>query len=103
MDAASIKVSSNRGINMIENDLKQSLLKIKEALSNSDSVDEEALKLAQELELEIQNKLEESKPQDDLSFYRDLAVEFETKFESKHPIAASLVREVIDTLNKIGV
>ena len=83
--------------------LKQALIDIRNSLDGADSVDEETLELARELELDIYKILETSRQPNDIETSMDLAVALEAKFESEHPAAANVVREVINTLHKIGI
>lgn len=91
---------------MSSNQLKQSLIKIRESLDNADSIDEETLALARELEIDIE-KIVAAKSMADsdtsLDSSMDLATALEAKFESEHPVAASFVRELINALHKMGI
>ncbi len=88
---------------MPSDQLKQSIIKIRESLSTADSIDEETLALAQELENDISNIVSANAPQEELNSSLDLATALEARFESEHPVAASFVREIINALHKMGI
>ncbi|MFL0810421.1 MAG: DUF4404 family protein [Agarilytica sp.] len=87
---------------MSADNIKNALKKLRDQIDSSDSVDEETLALAQSLEVDIQRLLdtEENNPS---SSPVDLANSLEARFESNHPVAAGIVREIVNTLQKMGV
>lgn len=89
---------------MTNDQIKQSLIEIRESLANADSVDDETLALAKALEDDFDRLEARDADQDlDLSNSMDLATALETRFEADHPVAANLLREVINALHKMGI
>ena len=89
---------------MSNDQLKQSLIKIRESLNATDSVDEETLALAKALENDISNIVgAEDASIEEIETSMDLATALEARFESDHPVAANFVREIINALHKMGI
>ena len=88
---------------MSEASINASLKKLRESLEQADNIDEETLVLAQTLEADIQKALNAEKGEIETDSPADLAMELETRFESSHPLVAGLLREIVNTLHKIGV
>lgn len=86
---------------MSNDSIKQALIKLRESLDEANEVDEETLALAQSLEIDIQKMLDSESAE--VSSSVDVAMSLETRFESEHPVAASIVREIINALHKMGV
>ncbi len=87
---------------MSEDTIKASLLKLKQQLDTTESVDEETLAIAQSLEVDIQ-KLLDTNEANNIDSSVDIAMSLETRFESKHPTAAGIMRELINALQKMGI
>ena len=84
--------------------VKSALKRLQDTLQNAADVDEETLALAQRLEADIQKKLdEEGERGEDIESSVDLAIALESRFESEHPVAAGLMREIINALHKMGI
>lgn len=83
--------------------LKKSLINLRESLSDSQTLDPETLALARNLESDIEQLVSAPNPDDTIHSSLDLAVALEAKFESEHPLASRLVREIIDALHKMGI
>ncbi len=88
---------------MAQDQLKESLQKLRESLNNADSVDAETLELARNLEADIEKIVSVSAPDDALDSSIDLATALEAKFETEYPLTSGIIREIINTLHKIGV
>ncbi len=86
---------------MSNDNIKQALIKLRESLDDANEVDEETLALAQSLEVDIQKILDSESAE--ITNSMDVAMSLETRFESEHPMAASIVREIINALHKMGV
>lgn len=82
--------------------IKRSLNKLQQLLDSS-GVDGETLALAQQLEADIQQTLDENSGEPNINSSVDLAMALESRFELEHPVAAGCVREVINALHKMGI
>ncbi len=87
---------------MSEDSIKNSLIKLQEQLAKTGSVDPETLAVAQQLEANIQQLLDKE-TENDLAPSMDTAMSLEARFESEHPTAAGVVRELINALHKMGI
>lgn len=87
---------------MGDTSIKQSLEKLQHLL-NSSGVDGETLALAQKLEADIQQTLDEANGEGSINSSVDLALALESRFELEHPVAAGCVRELINALHKMGI
>ena len=66
-------------------------------------VDDDTRSSLRELDSDIQDLLESSTPKPDTNFVLKQAKLLEAKFTMSHPTVERVMREVIDTLAKIGV
>ena len=87
---------------MTEQNLKKLLNKLHDALENTEKVDSETLKLVQDLDEDI-NRFLEADSDDDVDNVMDRAKSVETRFAVDHPVAERFLREIIDTLAKVGI
>lgn len=87
---------------MSKDSLKASLLRLREQIENAEHIDDETLAIAQNLEVDIQKRLDENDPERFNSSV-DLATALETRFETHHPTAAAVIRELIQILQKMGI
>ena len=88
---------------MIENDLKQLLSRLNDALEKTDTVDEETLALVHELDEEIHRLTEAGAEAADYDNVLDQAKSVETRFAVDHPVAERFLREIIDALSRVGI
>ena len=88
---------------MSENELKQLLNRLNDALENTDSVDEETLALVRELDEEIHRLTEAGAEASDYDNVLDQAKSVETRFAVDHPVAERFLREIIDALSRVGI
>jgi len=70
-------------------------------LARTGEVDEETLALIRKLEQDIEELIESSEQRN--SPVLDDAIALEARFAANHPIAEKLLREVIDSLARIGI
>jgi len=70
-------------------------------LARTGEVDEETLALIRKLEQDIDELIESSEQRN--SPVLDDAIALEARFAANHPIAEKLLREVIDSLARIGI
>ncbi|NCF62871.1 MAG: DUF4404 family protein [Gammaproteobacteria bacterium] len=87
---------------MTEQNLKQLLNSLHDALEDTDKVDSDTLKLVQDLDEDI-NRLLEAGSDDDVDNVMDRAKSVETRFAVDHPVAERFLREIIDALSKVGI
>jgi len=88
---------------MSENELKQLLNRLNEALENTDEVDAETLALVHELDEEIHRLTEGGAEAADYDNVLDQAKSVETRFAVDHPVAERFLREIIDALSRVGI
>jgi len=88
---------------MSENELKQLLNRLNEALENTDEVDAETLALVHELDEEIHRLTEGGAEPADYDNVLDQAKSVETRFAVDHPVAERFLREIIDALSRVGI
>lgn len=77
-------------------------MNLRNQIDEADYVDKELLELVRDLENKIEAILDtaiNSEPQST----SELALDLESRFEANYPAAAVLVREVLNTLNKMGI
>lgn len=79
--------------------IKDLLAQLREEISKAD-VDDELKKLASDLDADIHRVIEDDA---DSSALVDRAKELEADFATKHPTAERFMREVIDTLARMGI
>ncbi len=88
---------------MNETDLKKLLSRLHGVLENTDQVDPETLELVRELDEDINRLVESGSSGEDFDNVVDRAKSVETRFAVDHPVAERFLREIIDTLAKIGI
>jgi len=79
--------------------IKELLAQLREELGKAD-VDDELKKLASDLDDDIHRVIEDD---GDSGALVDRAKELEADFATKHPTAERFMREVIDTLARMGI
>jgi len=88
---------------MNHENLKELLSNLNDALEKTDHVDADMLDLVRELDEEIHRLTQAGAKTDDVEDVLDKAKSMETRFAVDHPVAESFLREIIDTLAKIGI
>jgi len=88
---------------MNHENLKELLSNLNDALEKTDHVDADMLDLVRELDEEIHRLTQAGAKADDVEDVLDKAKSMETRFAVDHPVAESFLREIIDTLAKIGI
>jgi phosphate uptake regulator len=88
---------------MSQNDLKDLLNRLNEALEGTEQVDEDTLALVRELDEEIHRLTEAGAAPDDYENVLDQAKSMETRFAVDHPVAERFLREIIDALSRVGI
>lgn len=88
---------------MNEKSLKELLNQLNEVLDDTDQVDEETLALVRELDEEIHRLTEAGAPRDEYEGVIEEAKSMQARFAAEHPVADRFLREIIDTLAKVGI
>ena len=79
--------------------VKELLAQLRNEIRNTD-VDEELRDIMQSLDADIRGVIDND---DDVNAVIDRAKELEANFATRHPAAERFVREVIDTLVRMGI
>lgn len=88
---------------MTENNIKQLLAQLQDALEDAEHVDAETLGLVRELDAEIHRLTEAGAAADDYEGALDQAKSMQARFAVDHPVADRFLREIIDALAKVGI
>jgi len=72
-------------------------------LDETDSIDEETLALVRELDQEIHRLTEAGAGSEEFDSVIDHARSAEASFAVEHPVAARFLREIIDSLSRVGI
>lgn len=88
---------------MNETNLKELLQQLHRALEKTESVDPETLKQVRELDEEVNRLLESGSQGAEFDNVVDQAKAVETRFAVDHPVAERFLREIIETLSKVGI
>lgn len=86
---------------MSENNVKNLLMQLQQALAEGGAVDDETLAMAKKLDREISAFI--ASAEDVNSPVLDDAIALEARFAANHPVAERLIRELIDSLGRIGI
>lgn len=86
---------------MSQEKIKGLLQQLQQELSATTEADAETLALVKQLDSDIDQWLEAA--EDVNSPVMDDAIALEARFAANHPVAERLIREVIDTLGRIGI
>ena len=88
---------------MTNDNLKDQLNQLHDVLEKTDQVDSETLELVRELDDEINRLLDPESTDNGFDSVADKAKAVETRFAVEHPVAARFLREIMDTLSKVGI
>jgi len=88
---------------MNETNLKDLLKQLHQVLGNTDSVDPDTLRQVRELDEEVNRLLESGTSGEEFDNVVDQAKAVETRFAVDHPVAERFLREIVDTLSKVGI
>ncbi len=86
---------------MSENNVKNLLIQLQKALAEGAAVDDETLAMAKKLDKEISAFI--ASAEDVNSPVLDDAIALEARFAANHPVAERVIRELIDSLGRIGI
>lgn len=88
---------------MNDKNLKALLTQLNDVLDNTEQVDEETLALVRELDQEIHRLTEAGASSDEFEGVIDEAKSMQARFAVEYPVAERFLREIIDTLAKVGI
>lgn len=88
---------------MNETNLKDLLRQLHQALEKTDSVDPDTLKQVRELDEEVNRLLDSGSRGEEFDNVLDQAKAVETRFAVDHPVAERFLREIIESLSKVGI
>ena len=90
---------------MNTNNLKQALIELKAALDSGEPLDPEMVALLKTLDVDIQTRLQQStaSPADEESVLTVRSREISARFAAEHPHLEPVLRELTDTLHRIGI
>lgn len=86
---------------MSQEKIKDLLQQLQQELSATTEADADTLALVRQLDSDIDQWLEAA--EDVNSPVMEDAIALEARFAANHPVAERLIREVIDTLGRIGI
>ncbi len=86
---------------MSQERIKALLQQLQQELANTTAVDAETLAQVKQLDSDIDQWIEDA--EDVNSPIMEDAIALEARFAANHPVAERLIREVIDTLARIGI
>jgi len=89
---------------MDTNNLKAALAQLHKDLAAGGKLDPELQELIQTLDRDIQSAIASKEPQDDLvSSLNERTQAIDARFSADHPYLSSTLRDVMDTLGKMGI
>lgn len=88
---------------MPEQELKQLLNKLRQALEDAESIDTETLQIVRELEQDLDRLMARESANPDFEPLKQRAQSLEARFAVEHPAAERFFREIIDLLAKVGI
>lgn len=83
------------------NKVKELMAQLDKELASANELDEETLALARKLDRDIDELIETAENRNSPAL--DDAIELEAHFAVRHPMAERIIREVIDTLGRMGI
>ncbi len=86
---------------MSQERIKALLQQLQQELANTTTVDADTLAQVKQLDSDIDQWIEDA--EDVNSPLMEDAIALEARFAANHPVAERLIREVIDTLGRIGI
>lgn len=87
---------------MSEQRLKELMSALIAELQDNDGVDPDTLELARKLDVDIEELTDPDVESDSASMLDD-AIALEARFAASHPVAEKTIRELINSLSKIGI
>ncbi len=90
-----------RSISLDQDKVRSLLAQLQKELKSGEKLDAETLELAKKLDKNVDSLIESA--EDNNAPVMDDAIALEARFAANHPVAERLVRELIDTLGRIGI
>ena len=87
---------------MSDSEVRDLLERLKNEIQDTE-LDSDTRKLVQDLDAEIHSLLEADADQEAFASVADRAREIEAGFESDHPLAVRVLREIIQSLARMGI
>jgi ribosomal protein L17 len=88
-------------MNLNQDKIRSLLTQLQSELNKGENLDPETLELAKQLDKNVDSLIESA--QNSNAPVMDDAIALEARFAATHPVAERLVRELIDTLGRIGI
>lgn len=85
----------------LSENIKNLLNQLQKALAETEQVDEETLDMVKKLDQDIDTFIDSA--EDVNSPVLDDAIALEARFAANHPVAERIIRELIDSLGRIGI
>lgn len=86
---------------MDQDKVRRLLAQLQKELGTGEKLDSETLELVKQLDKNVDSLIESS--ENNNAPVMDDAIALEARFAATHPVAERLVRELIDTLGRIGI
>ncbi len=86
---------------MDQDKVRSLLAQLQKELKSGEKLDRETLELVKKLDKNVDSLIESA--EDSNAPVMDDAIALEARFAANHPVAERLVRELIDTLGRIGI
>ncbi len=83
--------------------LKDLLDRLHRELEKTDQIDPDTLAQVRQLDADIQRLVDSDTPTGEVDSVLDRAASIETRFAIDHPVAERFLREIMDTLAKLGI
>ena len=88
---------------MSDSQLKDLLDRLHRELEKTDQVDPDTLEQVRQLDDDIQRLIDSGAQTGEVDSVLDRAASMETRFAVDHPVAERFLREIMDTLAKLGI
>jgi hypothetical protein len=88
---------------MSDSQLRVLLERLRRELENTDEVDPGTLEEVRKLDADIHRLVDSGGKDQEVDTVLDRAASIETRFAVDHPVAERFIREIMDTLAKLGI
>ena len=88
---------------MSNTEIKELLVRLHNELENTKEIDTDTIELVRTLSDDISNFVDTNEHSHESKTLMTRAGSLETEFAAKHPVAERVLREIIDTLAKMGI
>ena len=86
-----------------EERIKQLLMDLHQELDRSNHIDQETAELVRSLDEDLHRLMDPDIETDTMDSIPGLTTSLEARFAAEHPIAEGLIRDIIETLGKMGI